>query len=366
MVETLEAPTGRKPVIGLAGFFGYGNYGDELFVSVFKEYFADKFDLKILTENLYKPYYDRPIDDIVEEVDAILIGGGDIVQPWGIDVRYFSKSFLNKPVFIVGVGVPIRSGNAVPEHQKEKGWIVEKYRNFFQHPSVKFIHARDEQSVNWINEKLTPKVEVIEEPDIVCALTLPKAEKPAGSPILGIVSRQRPNQEDDYTEINRLAEQQIASGWKIRHIILGTGDVGKRDVLDAADVSCVKETIYTQSVEDLSKALGECTCLISMKFHGTVVATMYGVPSTVLIPTNKNRNFMNRIERGELLSRFDDPTLCERFYVQPKPISDEAVAMLRRRAEGLMKQLVAEVEKTVCPEKNYVFTTSRSSATLQP
>jgi polysaccharide pyruvyl transferase WcaK-like protein len=338
-MEILDSVSGKKPIIGLAGFFGYGNYGDELFLSVFKEYLSDSFDLRILTDELYKPYYHRPIEEIVDEVDAIIIGGGDIVQPWGLDVRYFSKAFLRKPVFIIGVGVPIRSGKNMNPHHHEKDWIINKYKEFFSHPSVKMIHARDPQSVNWIQKRLEPKIEVREDPDIVCALTLPPAPKPEGAPILGIVTRQRPDKEDDYSHINALAQQQIDKGWEIHHIVLGSGDVGKRDVIDAVDVTVGKKLVTSENCEALSKAIGQCTAIVSMKFHGTVVATMYGVPSTVLIPTNKNRNFMNRIERGELLSHHDSSDLSKRFTTAPAPIAKASIAMLRERATSVMKDL---------------------------
>lgn len=346
MVETLPPITGKKPVIGLAGFFGYGNYGDELFVSVFKEYLSEDFDLVILSDQLTKPYYTRPISEIVSEVDAIVIGGGDIVQPWNIDPRYFSKDFLKKPVFVVGVGVPIRSGTNKNPNNAEKDWIVDKYRTFFQHPSVKFIHARDEQSATWIKNKTSPGVDVIEAPDIVCALTLPAVTK-AETPTLGIVTRQRPDQEDDYSQINALAAQQRERGWKVRHIILGSGEVGKRDLVDAVDIVGEKELVYSEELDTLTKAIGECHAIVSMKFHGTVVATMYGVPSTVLIPTNKNRNFMNRIDRGDLLSRYDDPDLCARFAPQPDRISDGSVKRLKDAATDLLKKMKAEIEKSL-------------------
>lgn len=357
MVETLNPVTGKKTVIGLAGFFGYGNYGDELFVSVFKEYLSERFDLKFLSDLPQKPYYSRDIAEHVAEVDAIVVGGGDIVQPWGMDMRYFSKAFLAKPVFVVGVGVPIRSGPAAAKTgQVEKDWIVEKYREFFGHPNLKMIHARDEQSANWIQKRLSPVVDVIEAPDIVCGLTLPKVQKPADAPILGIVTRQRPNKSDDYAQINALARQQLEKGWRIRHIILGSGVVGERDVKDAEDVTVEKELIYSESLDDMTKAIGECTALVSMKFHGSVVATMYGVPSTVLIPTNKNRNFMKRIGRDDLLSRFDDKTLCERFQPAPAAIEPASVDMLRARARDVLEQLERKIGE------NVAFQQSRSSA----
>ncbi|WP_416463383.1 polysaccharide pyruvyl transferase family protein [Sphingomonas sp. VDB2] len=337
MVEKLRLETGRKPVVGLAGFFGYGNYGDELFVSVYKQFLQDDFDLRFLADKLEQPYYSRPPQDVVAEVDAIVIGGGDIIQPWNLDARYFSKEFLKKPVFVVGVGVPIRAntnkGNA------EKDWIVQKYKNFLQHPSVKMIHARDEQSCKWIMSKAEPAVEVIESPDLVCSLNLPPVAKSADQKILGIVTRQRPDLEDDYSQINALADQQRARGWRVRHIILGTGIVGVRDRADADDIRGDKELIYTESLTELTEAIGGCTALVSMKFHGTVVATMYGVPSTVLIPTNKNRNFMKRIGRDDLLSKFDDPTLCSRFDPEPAPHDPVALEMLRSRATDVMVSL---------------------------
>lgn len=339
MVETLKPETGKKPVVGLAGFFGYGNYGDELFVSVYKEYLQDHFDLRFMSDRLDKPYYSRPLEDVVNDVDAIVIGGGDIVQPWNLDARYFSKEFLNKPVFVVGVGVPIRSGSNLNPNHAEKAWIVEKYRDFFNHPSVKFVHARDEQSANWISKKLQPQVGVIEAPDLVCALTLPNAIRPGSSPVLGIVTRQRPQQDDDYSAINDLAQQQRAKGWTIRHIILGTGDVGVKDRADADDIVGPKELIYSDSLDDLTRAIGGCTALVSMKFHGSVVATMYGVPSTVLIPTNKNRNFMNRFGRGDLLSKFDDQSLTERFNPSPLPPDPDALLSLRLGAQNVLVQL---------------------------
>lgn len=340
MVEKLRPETGKKPVVGLAGFFGYGNYGDELFVSVYKQFLQDDFDLRFLSDQLTKPYYSKPLEEVVAGVDAIVIGGGDIVQPWNLDPRYFSQEFLAKPVFVVGVGVPIRSGTNMNPNHTEKDWVVKKYAEFFNHPSVKLIHGRDDQTCTWIRSKTKPAIGVIEAPDVVCALNLPPATRPpAGQEVLGIVTRQRPNQEDDYTQINALADQQRARGWKIRHIILGTGDVGARDSLDAADVTGPKELVYTESLDELSRAIGSCTALVSMKFHGTVVATMYGVPSTVLIPTNKNRNFMKRIERGDLVSRFDDASLCSRFNPMPAPLDPAALDMLRSRAAEVMVRL---------------------------
>ena len=334
---------GRKPVIGLAGFFGAGNYGDELFLSVYEQYFGEEFELRVLADNMTKPYYDRPLAEIVDEVDAILIGGGDILQPWQADPRYFNHKMLAKPVFVVGIGVPIYRNTEIKPH------IIERHKKFLEHPNVKFIGVRDQPTADWILENISADLDIKVAPDMVCSLDLPAATKPEGAPVLGVVTRYRPNldEPDDYSRIEEMAGKALAEGWRVRHLILGTMDVGRRDVANADDLDIPgKEVVYTESLDDLTRAIGECTAFASMKFHGSVVATMYGVPSIVMIATNKNRNFMKRIGLEANVSAFDAADLAERFTdrVVPDP---EAVAGLRTAADAHLRELRAGVKQAL-------------------
>jgi polysaccharide pyruvyl transferase WcaK-like protein len=327
----------RRPVVGIAGFYGHGNFGDELFYDVFEQYLGGDFELRILPDLTAKPYFSSPVDKMVDQVDAIVIGGGDIVQPWGVDPRYFNRAYLKRPVFIAGVGVPLRANAA----QQRKDWAVEKYKAFLSDPMVKFIHARDSESVNWIRKNAQPIIEVHEAPDIVCSLDLPPAPK-LRVPTLGIVTRLRPGHadDDDYSMLQAMANRFVAEGWAIRHIVLGTGEVGRRDRADADKLYVPeKELFVSESLKDLCRAIGSCEALASMKFHGTVVATMYGVPSMVLIPTSKNRNFMRRIEREDLLSKFDAPDLLERCDALRIKIAPDSVRFLRTQSQQLMSNL---------------------------
>lgn len=335
----------RKPVLGLAGFFGAGNYGDELFLEVFEQYFGEHFELRVLADLTTKPYYSRPVRELVDEVDAILIGGGDILQPWGRDPRYFNPVFLRKPVFVVGIGVPLYANNVKPARPE----IIERHREFLHHPNVRQIGVRDDQAANWIRENIAPPREVLVAPDIVCTLDLPAAVRPEGPPILGVVTRYRPNREqpDDYTRVAELARHAQAEGWKIRHLILGTGEVGRRDVENASDLDVAgKEVFHTEDLTALTRAIGECSALASMKFHGTVVATMYGIPSVVMIPTNKNRNFMHRLGLDALVSQFDAPDLVQKFIDRPE-VDPAAVQRVRADADAHLRQLVDAVRTAV-------------------
>lgn len=337
-------PPGAKPVLGLAGFFGYGNYGDELFLEVFEQYFGQEFELRVLADLKKAPHYSRPVREIVSEVDAILIGGGDILQPWGRDPRYFNHAFLAKPVFVVGIGVPQYAAGkpANPD-------VIERHRTFLQHPNVKRIGVRDEQAAEWIREHLDPPLPVLVAPDIVCSLDLPDAPKPDGAPILGVVTRFRPNldEPDDYTRVAELANHALAEGWRVRHLILGTGQVGERDFANAGDLAVDgKEVFRSEDLTAITRAIGECTALASMKFHGTVVATMYAIPSLVMMPTNKNRNFMGRLGLDALLTRFDDPELIAKFDNRPT-LDPAALARTRAEADAHLRDLVVAVRASV-------------------
>lgn len=344
--EASRPSLGERPVIGLAGFFGAGNYGDELFLEVFKQYLGEAFELRVLADITTKPHYSRPVAEIVAEVDAIVIGGGDILQPWGRDPRYFNHAFLKKPVFVVGIGVPQYTGpNAKPARPE----VVARHRAFLHHPNVKRIGVRDDQAADWIREHIDPPQEVLVAPDIVCALDLPHAEKPDGPPILGVATRFRPKleQPDDYTRIAELAEKVIADGWRVRHIILGTNEVGERDATNAGDLNVPsKEVVRSENLSDLSSAIGECTAFASMKFHGTVVATMYGIPSIVMIPTNKNVNFMRRMGLDALVSRFDSPDLLTTFDYRPE-VDRDVLAGVRADADAHMRDLADAVARTL-------------------
>lgn len=348
-MTTDTSPTGptRRPRLGIVGFFGHGNYGDELFLDVYQEHFGEQYDLTVIPDLPTKPYFSRRPHEKVAEVDAILLGGGDLIRPWAIDERYFHPAYLEKPIFMLGLGVPLRSGSQARNNVPH---INKRYQEFFQHPNVRFVGVRDESSRSWVESNLQPSAPLISRSDIVCALTLPQVDKPEGGPILGIVTRFRPGQDvpDDYSQLEALGATLQERGWTIRHIVLGTGIVGQRDLENADDLKLPgKSVIHSENLDDLSRAIGECTALASMKFHGSVVATMYGVPSIVLIPTSKNRSFMRRLNRDDLLARFDAPDLLSRFTPQPEPINPLSVTRRRAEATEALNMVKAELTKTL-------------------
>lgn len=319
--------------IGLIGFFGWGNYGDELFLKLWQKELIRAGTPEIVHQINKSPYFVDPVATVAKRYDAFVIGGGDLVIPWNVSKLYWRREWLTKPVYIAGVGVPTWG--------EPKDSVIAHMREFFQHPNVRYISARDPESAAWITENLAPKVPVQWAPDLVFALDLPPVSKPDGPPILTVVTRRRRGGPDDYTQVLRLCDRAREEGYRIRHLVLATGSTGKSD-LEAAEEFAVddKELVYSEELDDLTRAIGESTAMVSMKFHGTVVAVAYGVPSIVLSPTDKSRNLYRMIGQERLLSHLNHENLPDKLDEAATPIPEEARGDLKNRASAMIDELV--------------------------
>ena len=175
---------------------------------------------------------------------------------------------------------------------------------------------------------------------------LPHVERPADPPIFGIAVRKRAGT-DDFTQVRKLAARAQELGYRVRRIVLATGRTRAADMeatrqlgLDDTDL------IASDDLDTISRAIGECTAMASMKFHGVVVAAMYGIPAIVMMPTHKNRWLMDAIGRPDLLSQYGDPTLADRVTRDPVPIPEALRAQLRDGAEAHLRDLKARIIET--------------------
>ena len=96
--------------LGLVGYYGFGNYGDELFREVFEASFpGDR--VEVLHDSPRAPWFSEGVAPAVSRVDRVIIGGGDLVIPWARSELYWRREYLEKPVHIAGVGVPTWGGS---------------------------------------------------------------------------------------------------------------------------------------------------------------------------------------------------------------------------------------------------------------
>jgi hypothetical protein len=326
-------PPTTRPNLGVAGFYGWGNYGDELFWETFKEHLAPAMSLQNLLGPAWKDGR-SPLRGGVADSDVVLVGGGDIVVPWE-RTRYWPSILLRRPVFIAGVGVPTWR-QATPE-----GLAI--LRRFFGHQNVRAIAVRDAESAAWIASQLEPLVSITVTPDLTCALTLPPVARPLDPPIFGVAVRARPGI-DDLSHVRRLCERAIELGYRVRRIILATGETRAKDLIATAQLGLGDtELVSTDDLDAISRAIGECSVFATMKFHGVVVATMYGVPTIATMPTNKTRSFLNSIGRPENLARFNAPDLPDRLDRDMPMIESEIPIRLRAEATAYLAGLRREI-----------------------
>lgn len=300
--------------LGLLGYYGFGNYGDELFKVIFETYLTN---VKLVhfeeVTGVMKGFHatSEMRQNFANSVDGILIGGGDLIRPGDKKINYWFPEYLSKPIFIHGVGVARWLG-----FNKE---TVYKISKFFQHQNVKHISVRDVESKKWLEKHIQPRCPVDFYPDLVCALDLPEVNRTEKA--LGIITRKQIGQalnENQTTKTHQLLEKVCYAaekqGFSIRQIILSNGETAKEELYAAKLLDFPGKIIKSsQDLSDLTKYIGQCSLIISTKFHGCVVASMYGIPAISLNNTNKIKNFYRMIEREDLLASIDNEYLLYVF-----------------------------------------------------
>src|SRR5215204_1579567 len=94
----------RMARVGIVGYFGWGNYGDELFVKAYRDLFAG---CELVTfHNAASDTLREDAEALIASVDAIVVGGGDLLIPWNVSKIYWDMRYLSKPVHLFGIGVP--------------------------------------------------------------------------------------------------------------------------------------------------------------------------------------------------------------------------------------------------------------------
>jgi len=282
--------------LGIVGYYGHGNFGDDLFLLAFRRLFASRnyrLDLLGHSGGLMRKYPDSRVSTIKDNYSAIIIGGGDILIP-GYDVsnQYLLEEFLEVPVFIHGVGVPTWTG-CDPT-------AFERLKAFVRQSAIRAITARDNESVTWINEKLQPKTPAVLTEDIVWSLADTLDTRVARSATIdrvGIVMRGGQNKPDD--KMKEFVQHLLGRGLNVRFIMLATGkeldfDLGAVEKLECLDSPQV-DVVVRQSDSDLLNAFGGVDVVYSMKFHGCIAALMNGIPTVALITTDKFNHLYKRL-----------------------------------------------------------------------
>lgn len=327
--------------VGLIGYFGWGNFGDELFVQAHKQHLGGIFDVSVVHDLLEDPYFTRPLATLVNEYDAFLVGGGDLVNPLRVSSLYWQMDFLKKPVFVYGISV-------LPQPFRRPD-VLKHYERFFRHENCKLVVARDRESYDWLECEFQLGAKLEWFPDPVCSLRMPPVQpQPEDERVLGIVMREHRSLEADMTHLRRLIDRAKELEYRVRHLVLATGLLGKADLGRARMIAEPDEEVFhSEDLNELCVAVGSCSQLATIKFHGMVVAAMYGVPSIAMSGMPKNANFLRMIDRSEMLSSYSQSDLVDRLSKFPARIHQRVRADLYGRATAGYARLIEVMNDTI-------------------
>ncbi|KEQ12342.1 hypothetical protein GZ77_17465 [Endozoicomonas montiporae] len=343
----------KVPRVGITGSFGRGNYGDELYVQTYQHWFGPWAELHLMS-NLPRPEYFNDFSKArVDLMDAIVLGGGDLLCAYKpkVDRDFIHPHYLRRPLHVAGIGVERNRPDKNPD-------IVNKWKSFLNHENVKSITTRDPGSSTWIEENICPSQPVGHHPDLVCALPLPQATKPKGAPILGIVTRHIKHPRE-YVLLAEIGAKMASQGWRIQHIIGGVREHGKKDFENSKLLEIPgKETVYSEDLDEISRAIGACSLVLSMKLHTTIVATMYGVPTICVNPVVKAKQFLKSIDREELAFSPNDRKIIELIDSGVPEVPMDKVGKLREEASDFMRSLSQKIwndYRATSPDLEYIL-----------
>ncbi|MFC7402658.1 polysaccharide pyruvyl transferase family protein [Citricoccus sp. GCM10030269] len=338
-----------RPKVGLVGFFGWGNYGDELFVQLWRRALSRYFDVSVVHDLLVPPYLSEEPATVADRYEAFVIGGGDLVLTDRVSELYWRPEWLEKPVYICGVGVPLHDRLQRPP-------VIETMARFFSHPNVQYISARDEESAAWIRSHLRPRVPVLVHPDLVFGLQLPAPDPSlmgtAGQPTLGISVRQgKFGQDNDYTGLASLVRAARERGYAISAVELGNGRQRHRDAPALNQLPFTLDSVVSgRTPDEISAAIGSLTAFASMKFHGLLVALRYGVPALALTANTKNSHVLTDIGRPDLIADLDGgQDLAPRLRSLEQPLDPTVIRRLSADAADAVDALVRQLRVQLNP-----------------
>lgn len=314
-----------KPKIGLVGYFGWGNFGDELFMEAHKEFLSDNYSLEVVHDKLEQPYFSDEALRKLKSYDGFLIGGGDLLNPNAVSSLYWREEYLEKPVFVHGIGCP--------NLKVKQSRALSYFQEFFSSDSVKHVCLRDVESKKYFDSTVNPKINTVTYPDAVFAMGVPEVKRNSKDKILGIVLRSHSSLVGEYEQVRKATDEAKSLGYRVRIIVAAFGKLGEGDLAISKDFSeGDEEVFYSTDLMELCKCLGECDIVLSMKFHALVVGSMYGVPVIQLSSTQKNRNLFRYLQRPDLLGNYHDAELYRKIPPVPAPIHSWLVGKVKRDA----------------------------------
>ncbi|MEE2528801.1 polysaccharide pyruvyl transferase family protein [Pseudarthrobacter sp. J75] len=279
--------------IGLVGFFGWGNFGDELFAEQWTRIFSQ--GARPVNDLLAKPYFSRSAATVAADFDALVIGGGDLIRTENISQLYWHRAWKTKSIVVSGIGVATESGHVRPD-------VMERLRSFLDEADVLKFSVRDADSQAWVQQNLAPRFRIDLVPDLgFAALGAQDMLAPvADVPTVGLVFN-RKIQASDLRVRQQLVEMQQSGAIRLRQLVLARGVHRDMELAELLSSGVTEEVETFESVADMAAGVAGCEYLLSAKFHGLVAALANGRMCWSLRETAKAKSLMKMLGLSEMV-----------------------------------------------------------------
>lgn len=326
----------NKLNIGVSGYFGYHNFGDEIFLQTWKKVFQE--------HNVYQ--INQYID--IKSLDRIIIGGGDLLDTSFFTNAYWRPEFFEVPTYVYGIGVP-----NMPENRNE----LNKYTSFLA--KCKDVCVRDQFAVDYlVRNGLYANPKLVE--DIAWSYSLPNYNYFGLSENKVVGISYRFNRNFDWKNLLFLAEQVAKDDYDILLIPLqpaydpnwrGNDDGIHHELKKHIEVCSPKTTINIISdscdIDQRISFIKACDYYITQRFHGTLISLRTGTPCITLGDSSKFIKVLERFGMQDSFCKNDKLVILEAYNMLKKDklvVNKELVKRIEERAK---KQIYEFKEKVI-------------------
>jgi polysaccharide pyruvyl transferase WcaK-like protein len=283
--------------ICLCGYYGMGNFGDELFLETFKQIFAGH---EVFG---WSPYLDPA------SIDAVIIGGGDLITPYHFNSFYFPPALKHLPTWVYGVGIV----DAYPPETWPEAEIA-KYRERLS--GIRGFCVRDQRSAGYGRMlKLHDRIETV--PDPVFAYREPgiPLRRFSSRPVIGLCLFSYPS--FPLEKMARILAGLIQEGYHL--VLLPVVNQPNNAYADLAMCQKLRQKIGElapgasitlpsgqYNLETTYRYVTNVDYLISFKLHPSLAALRSGVPVFCLSQMSKVRSLLQLFDLEEYFCNYDD------------------------------------------------------------
>jgi polysaccharide pyruvyl transferase WcaK-like protein len=262
--------------VGLVGYYGYANAGDEWFMQTWREALRP-----------HEAYAVSAWDDLGQYA-RFVIGGGDLLVPDVANSHYWREAFLAAaPVAVYGVGLPDGPDGGPLAWDPE---AVAFYRGFLARCGS--VSARDYETGGIL--RAWGLAHVRDVPDMAWAAPLPRVRLATDPDRPWVGLSLRPTAPPHPAMLVSFCRRVLEAG--LRPLLVPLQPSPHRpwrdDTLHEALRRLVPEAALVPPDFDMEHrlaAIGACAFYVGSRFHGLMAAARYGVPWAALSASRKFR-----------------------------------------------------------------------------